>query len=164
MADERHDPGRRARGAATNGQAKPWMNAVIRMASATAPLTALDIAAGAMLTTTKETTMKKVLTSVLAIAVLATALPAAAAGRIDEQERRIEQRIDRGMRSGEITRREGFILREQLRDIERLEARYRRSGGLNGWERADLERRLDMLSARVFGARHDCDRRGRDRC
>ena len=46
-------------------------------------------------------------------------------------------------------------LRAQLRDIERLEQRYRRSAGLSNWERRDLDTRLDRLSARVFRERHD---------
>ncbi|MEI9965157.1 MAG: hypothetical protein WDM92_11070 [Caulobacteraceae bacterium] len=63
------------------------------------------------------------------------------------------------MRSGQLTRPEAFRLRGELRQIERLEARYRRTDGLSGWERRDLERRLDDLSTRVFANKHDWRRR-----
>jgi hypothetical protein len=52
------------------------------------------------------------------------------------------------------------MLREDLRNVERLEARYRRDG-MSRWEVSDLDRRLDVLSQRVRFNRHDDDRRGR---
>ncbi|WP_286772860.1 MULTISPECIES: hypothetical protein [unclassified Sphingomonas] len=45
-------------------------------------------------------------------------------------------------------------LRTQLRDLQGLEARYRR-GGLTIAERADLDRRFDRLSAQVRFEKHD---------
>lgn len=111
--------------------------------------------------------MKKVLLSIAAVATLAAAVPAMAQpmdyGRhrgyennINQRERDIAFRIERGQRDGSLTWREARRLRIELARIENLEQRYR-FGGLNGWERADLNARLDRLSYQVRGERHDRD-------
>ena len=46
----------------------------------------------------------------------------------------------------------------EFTDIVRLEARYR-SNGLNGWERADLSRRLDRLDAMLTAEMRDRNNR-----
>lgn len=98
----------------------------------------------------------------------ATALSAGAAsaqpyggGRwmpIEQRLDRLDHRIDQGVRSGQLTRREAYQLRSQFNGIVRLEARYSRNG-LSNWERADLDRRFDNLSASIRMARRDEDRR-----
>ena len=77
---------------------------------------------------------------------------------VDQRIERIEFRIDQGVRSGQLTRREAYHLRAQLNGVMRLEARYSRNG-LSEWERADLSRRLDALTENVRMARRDDDRR-----
>jgi len=104
--------------------------------------------------------MKKLLAAAAAVSVLAVAAPAAAQSwqSINERQARLDQRIDMGVRNGSLTRNEAVRLRAEFRDLSRLEARYR-SNGLSGWERADLDRRFDLLSARVRYERND----GQDR-
>ena len=77
---------------------------------------------------------------------------------IEQRLERLDHRIDQGVRSGQLTRREAYQLRAQFNGIVRLEARYSRNG-LNNWERADLDRRFDNLSAEIRMARRDDDRR-----
>ncbi|HWA59881.1 MAG TPA: hypothetical protein VG939_00830 [Caulobacteraceae bacterium] len=110
--------------------------------------------------------MKKIVLAAVAVASLGAALPAAAQPMghgphgdpgINDREREISMRIDRGQRDGSLSFREARMLRNQLDGIERLEARYAR-GGFSGWERADLNARLDRLSANVRDQRHDQDR------
>lgn len=79
---------------------------------------------------------------------------------VNQRQREIAFRIDQGQRNGGISVREARYLREELRDIERLEARYRRDG-FSRWEVSDLDRRLDALSRKVRFERRDFDRRGR---
>ena len=76
-----------------------------------------------------------------------------------EREANIAQRIDEGERRGGLTRDEVRRLRDQLRQIQRLEFSYQR-GGFNNVERRDLNRRLDALSAQVDRERRDNDTRG----
>jgi opacity protein-like surface antigen len=80
-------------------------------------------------------------------------------GGIDMRQSRIEHRIDRGLRTGRLSPREARRLEGQARDIARLEARYRWDG-LNGFERADLNRRLDYLEARLNRELRDGDAYG----
>lgn len=126
--------------------------------------------------------MSKILLSVVAATALAgAALPAAAQpygghdhggydrgdrydrgggyGGIDARQSQIERRIDRGQRTGQLTNREASSLRGEARQIARLEARYR-IGGLSGWERNDLDRRLDRLETQVARQTRDGDRYG----
>lgn len=103
--------------------------------------------------------MKKILLSITAVSALAaaTAVPAIASAQpFDHRLDRLERRIDRGLRNGSLTRGEAYRLNAQLRETARLEHRYRR-GGLTGWERADLDRRFDRISAQIRFERHDRD-------
>lgn len=105
----------------------------------------------------------------LAIAVAASALAVAAPASaqnyrggwqpINARQAQLDQRIDVGVRNGALTRREAVSLRAEFNDIARLEAQYRRSNGLSNWERADLDRRFDALSARIRYERNDRDDR-----
>ncbi|HEX7758560.1 MAG TPA: hypothetical protein VF459_03610 [Caulobacteraceae bacterium] len=79
-------------------------------------------------------------------------------GDIDQRTRDISIRIEQGRRDGSLDWRETRGLRDQLGDIRRLEYRYRWDG-LNGWERADLNARLDRLSYQVHDERRDHDYR-----
>lgn len=110
--------------------------------------------------------MKKILLSIAAVsAVAAATVPAAAMaqsyrpdwdnGRGDRAER-LDRRIDMGLRNGSLDRREAWRLREDLRETTRLEYRYGRDG-LSRWERADLDRRFDRISAQIRYERHDRD-------
>lgn len=103
--------------------------------------------------------MKKILLSITAVSALAaaTAIPAAASAQsFDHRLDRLERRIDRGLRSGSLSRGEAYRLHAQLRETAHLEHRYRR-GGLTGWERADLDRRFDRISAQIRFERYDRD-------
>ena len=125
--------------------------------------------------------MKKMLVPALVLAaVSAAALPAAAQnyGRpgqnhnnhqsqaqhyggwqsINVRQANLDRRIDVGVRNGQLSRREATRLRSEFNAIARLEAQYRR-GGLSAWERNDLDRRFDRLSAQIRNERNDRDNR-----
>lgn len=75
---------------------------------------------------------------------------------INARQAQLQQRIEWGVRRGMLDRREATRLRDESRDIARLEARYR-IGGLSWNERADLDRRLDRLDTRIARETHDRD-------
>ena len=77
---------------------------------------------------------------------------------INQRQAQLDRRIDQGVRSGSLSRREASRLRGEFNSLSRLEASYRR-GGLSGWERADLDRRFDRLEAQIRYERHDRDNR-----
>lgn len=77
---------------------------------------------------------------------------------VNRRQAQLDRRIDHGLRSGQLTRYEAARLRDEFRDIARLENRYRR-GGLSNWEVADLDRRFDRLAMQIRWERRDDDRR-----
>lgn len=92
------------------------------------------------------------------------ALPTAASAQagwqtINQRQANLDRRIDRGVQNGTLNRREAQRLRTDFRALNQLEYRYRRSNGLSQFERRDLDRRFDALSARVRFERND--RQGR---
>jgi opacity protein-like surface antigen len=105
--------------------------------------------------------MKKFLAMAVAASALSVAAPAAAQSwqSINERQDRLDARIDAGVRSGDLTRREAERLRDEFRDLARLEARYRASYGLSSAERRDLDMRFDRLSAQIRFERRDDDGR-----
>jgi hypothetical protein len=105
----------------------------------------------------EENMFKKVAIALAASASLAAfSAPALAQTwmSIDSRQQMLDQRIDSGIRSGQLTPPEAARLRAEFRDIASLEARYR-AGGLSDWERRDLDRRFDALSAQIRMERRD---------
>lgn len=81
--------------------------------------------------------------------------------RDDNLDARIDQmrdRIDRGVRHGDLTRQEARRLNDELSDITRDERRAERSGrGIDREEAEWLNRRLNRLSDRVHYEKNDRD-------
>jgi hypothetical protein len=78
---------------------------------------------------------------------------------INQRQANLDRRIDQGIRTGKITRAEAYRLRADFQTIARLENRYR-ANGLSNWERTDLDRRFDTLSARIRIEANDSNRYG----
>ena len=119
--------------------------------------------------------MKKFTILLASIATAAAAVPAIASAapmpgygfqqgawqNINARQNRIEMKINQGVRSGALTRREAMQLRGQFRAIANLEARYRASRpGLTVAERLDLDRRFDALERSIRIQKNDRDTRG----
>lgn len=68
---------------------------------------------------------------------------------IDNQEHRISQRIDEGVRSGHITQREARRLHKREVQIERHEARFKADGVVTQQERRQLRNELTALRDEV---------------
>ncbi len=105
--------------------------------------------------------MKKIALLIAGLGIATTALPAAAQGwqSVNQRQAQIERRIDQGIRSGALSRREAVNLRGEFRQIAQLEQRYRRSNGLSMSERRDLDRRFDALSRKVRIDKNDRNNR-----
>lgn len=92
-------------------------------------------------------------------ATMATAQPAFQS--INQRQANLDQRIDAGVRNGSLTRAEAATLRAEFQALVRMEADYRRSGGVfTQFERQDLDRRFDILSRKINIERNDNDDRG----
>jgi hypothetical protein len=117
--------------------------------------------------------MKTFVIPAIVLAVASAAVPAAAQSAyrpgpahasyggwqsINARQANLDRRIDQGVRTGQLSRREAVRLRGEFSSLLRLEADYRR-GGLTVRERADLDRRFDRLSFQVRQERRDRDNR-----
>jgi Ni/Co efflux regulator RcnB len=104
--------------------------------------------------------MKKILIAAVAVATLAAGAAQAAPWMpINARQAMLEQRINMAQRAHRISVREAQGIRVEFRQIAGLESRYRRTGGLQNWERADLDRRFNALSARIRYESRDRDGR-----
>ncbi|MDB5921504.1 MAG: hypothetical protein JWN13_440 [Betaproteobacteria bacterium] len=104
-------------------------------------------------------------TWITAIALLAATAPAMAYqnvrdASINDREYRLEQRMEHGLRTGELTRSEYRRLRYELRDIQRNEQFFLSDGRLSPRERDQLHARLDNLSREIYRQQQDVERRG----
>ncbi len=104
--------------------------------------------------------MKKLTVLLAGLGVATAAIPAVAGAApfapVNQRAQMIQMRIDQGIRSGALNRFEARGLQNELRGIQGLEYRYRVSGGrIDMRERADLERRYDVLSAKVKFQKND---------
>ncbi len=108
--------------------------------------------------------MKRTALSLLAATALTATIPAVASAQtINERQNSLFNRIDAGIRSGQLTRTEADVLRSDFYALARLEADYRASyPGLTNIERNDLNRRFDLLSSRIRIERADNDGWGRN--
>jgi len=87
-------------------------------------------------------------------------------GNMSARIEQLRERIEAGVQSGAISRREALSLRASLRSLTQLERRYSRNG-LNNEERQDLQSRLRSLRQEVRqadngaqGRNEDWDRQG----
>ncbi|HEX8263336.1 MAG TPA: hypothetical protein VF547_10730 [Allosphingosinicella sp.] len=106
--------------------------------------------------------MKKILFALAATTALAAAAPAAAqygmAGHGQIRSDQLQLQLQAGVRSGAISRAEAMPLREQLRQLTRLETLYARDG-ISGRERADLQHRINSLRQGIRMAARNGDGR-----
>ncbi len=109
--------------------------------------------------------MKKIIGLVFAAVLLVAGLAANSSAQtryrhnINTRERRQQQRIYQGVRSGSLTRYEAYRLEKQQSNLRRVEARDRRSGGgLSQVERHNLERRENRSSRAIYRQKHDSQR------
>ena len=79
------------------------------------------------------------------------------AGNVDARERHLQYRIDQGIRSGELNRREAARLEGRERHIDREIARDRALNGgyLTPREHLRVERQENRLSRSVYREKHD---------
>jgi len=98
----------------------------------------------------------------LAGALLFSAAPSAEARdrgsrtpRIDRREANQKHRIQQGVRSGELTRRETARLAAEQARIRAMERRARSDGDVTARERARLQRELNQSSRHIYRQKHD---------
>ena len=84
------------------------------------------------------------------------------AGEIDYRIRQVQEQIERGLRSGALTKNEAHRLKDELNSVRDDEDRMKTDGRLHRYEREKLEKELDRLEKHIYRLKNDDGRRGRD--
>lgn len=79
--------------------------------------------------------------------------------RYDNAQHDQRQRIQQGIRSGELTRQEAGRLMAEQRRLESQERSYLADGSLSRWERADMMQDLNRASRHIYNETHDAQAR-----
>ena len=79
--------------------------------------------------------------------------------RVNQRQHNQRERIQQGVASGELTRRETVKVREDQRDIRQLERAYKSDGTLTGAERRDLQHEQNQASRDIYRQKHDAQDR-----
>jgi hypothetical protein len=101
----------------------------------------------------------KILKICLAIAassvVTATAWSADVVARDQQRNMSQEQRIERGLRTGELSTQQAGLLERQERQIDRMEARDLKNGSISTGEQAKLTAAENKASQEIYQMKHD---------
>jgi hypothetical protein len=79
--------------------------------------------------------------------------------RVNRRQFNQHERIEQGMRSGELTRGETRQLAAEQRAIRQEERRYKSDGVMTRDERKDLRQDLNAASRNVYNEKHDAETR-----
>ena len=101
--------------------------------------------------------MKKVIWSVSAVSILAVSIAYAQADTsgIDQRQANQEQRIDRGIASGQLTGPEANRLNNQQEHINKMEDKAKSDGVVTKKERKKLHTAQDRASRKIARQKHD---------
>jgi hypothetical protein len=84
---------------------------------------------------------------------LASAQPATP--RVDQRQANQERRIEQGVQSGELTKREAARLERGQERVEKMEAKAKEDGTVTAEERKRLKRAQDRQSGAIYKEKHD---------
>ena len=100
--------------------------------------------------------MRIATTAVLVIGALA--LPAfaqTATPGIDKRQENQQRRIDQGVKSGQLTKREAARLQKGQARVQRMEDRAKADGTVTKRERARIQRQQNVQNRRIAREKHD---------
>src|SRR6185369_3518951 len=110
----------------------------------------------------QEERMKRIVSTLLSIMfVLALGISVSAqqTPSVDRREHRQQRRIQQGVKSGSLSRREAARMERQQARTRRLEAKAKADGKVTRRERARLQHRENRTSRRIYRQKHDRNRR-----
>jgi hypothetical protein len=116
-----------------------------------------DSMQGDIIITHQEVTMKRVLFTVTAMALLMTGMAYAEAETpvIDQRQANQEQRVDQGVVSGQLNKREANRLNRQQRHINKVEGKAKADGVVTKKERARINKAQNRASHQIAREKHD---------
>jgi aminoglycoside phosphotransferase family enzyme len=114
----------------------------------------------------KEIAMNKIIATMITLSLAALAAQSALAEpgsardpRVNRHQFKQHERIEQGVRSGELTRGETRQLAAEQRAIRQEERRYKSDGVMTRDERKDLHQDLNAASRNIYNEKHDAETR-----
>jgi hypothetical protein len=92
--------------------------------------------------------------------ILAFTIASLAADRHQHREHRQQKRLQQGVDSGKLTRREARKLRAQQRRIDHYQNKAAADGTVDAQEKRKLERMQDRASQEIYDQKHDAQKAG----
>lgn len=102
--------------------------------------------------------MKLVAAAVFAALALPAFAQTTSTPRIDQRQKNQQQRIDQGVKSGQLTPKETARLNKEQARIQKMEDKARADGKVTAKERARIEKAQDRASRNIERERHDKQR------
>jgi hypothetical protein len=96
---------------------------------------------------------------VLSISAFAAAAAGSETPRIDQRQANQEQRIDQGIASGELTKREARRMNRQQSAVNKAEDKAKADGTVSAKERARLAKAQNKTSRHIYRQKHDAQAR-----
>ena len=75
--------------------------------------------------------------------------------RIDQRQANQQQRIDQGVKSGQLNKKEAARLEKGQARVQKMESKAVADGKVTAKERAKIEKAQDRESKRIFREKHD---------
>lgn len=75
--------------------------------------------------------------------------------RIDQRQENQQQRIDQGVKSGELNQKEAARLQKGQARVQRMEDKATADGKVTAKERRKIERAQDKQSKKIYREKHD---------
>ena len=107
----------------------------------------------------KHVSLALMVAGVLGVAGLSQAEAGTRDPRVNARQQNQHQRVNQGVRSGELTRRETGALAREQRDVRQLEREYKSDGMLTRDERVDLHKEQNQASRHIYNQKHDAQER-----
>ena len=95
---------------------------------------------------------------IAAVPGVATAAEVDSTKRVDKRQENQERRIERGEKSGDLSKREAKRLEKGQRRVDRTESRMAEDGKMTKSERKRLENMQDVQNKRIENQRKDGDK------
>ena len=103
-------------------------------------------------------TMKFVTAAVFAALALPAFAQTTSTPRIDQRQENQQRRIDEGVKSGQLTKKEAARLQKEQARIQKMENKAAADGKVTAKERRQIERAQDRASKNIERERHDKQR------
>ena len=86
---------------------------------------------------------------------MAVGAPVAHGATIDDRQENQQKRIEQGIQSGELNKREAVRLRSEQNRIQAMENKALADGELSKKERRKIQQRLNKSSRHIYREKHD---------